>query len=197
MKKALVLLLFLFFIRFFFSCCKNGGYNFRWNKLDLRNTSVLNARWQTLTTDSIQAGDYGILLTLEHEKVAFQTNLSGFTSAYATKCTSTFENKDSILSFDIITRNIFDAGHPAGSTLNDLPLIYFDNSLPDTAAAAYRPVKDVLPKVNSRYHDGSPYSNFVFAFKKTRPFLGQHRFIMTAVLASGRVLTDSVDIRLQ
>jgi|GEM_PF-3767354 len=197
MKKALILLLFLSLVRLLVSCCGSKDFSFRWTKLKAQNISFRSNGFVSLLADSAQANEFGLRCSFEHEIVAVSKSQLGIQSSYAWSCPDGFsKNTDTIVRLSIITRNDFDATHPAGSALDDLPIAKQGLFLNDTTYNPLRRLADVLPDLNGRNGSSSPYGELVISFFKVQPRLGNHRFVLRMRLASGRTFEDSASIRL-
>lgn len=195
MYKTLFLLLLLVSLRTFISCCREAGYDFRWTKASVRNISFTGNSWQTLSGDSSRRATAGLVLRFDHERLsALPTQNFGTTAALATRCESVYTNTDSFTTINLVTRYDFDATHPAGSSLNDLPMVSSGWAYLDTTRSAYQTPAEVLHSDYGLNQNISPFGSMLFRFSRVNPYLGQHRFVVTLTTVNGRVFTDSVGV---
>lgn len=200
MRKAIILTLVVFSARCFISCCKESGYRFRWTTLRLSNIHqppLTNGSPEFLSADSARVTAYAFRMNMAHEQTAKQSFAEfGLSQAYAFKCVAVYTPVDSITSLNIITRNALDAAHPAGSSINNVvqgrPSYAFYTKLEHSA---WQPLSVVLLEMNYEVQDSRVEGDFDFRINNVTPFPGQHRFVMTAVLNNGNVMTDSTDIK--
>jgi hypothetical protein len=193
MRKLLAIFLIFTSFRIFMSCCKGDGYAFRWSQFDLVNLNHTSDRPVPLTGNTTSISLYGIRLKLEDERVARNFGL-GFNQAYAFDCSALFENRDTIASIDVVTRNDFDNTHPAGSSVGNYILARptaFYSYYPEYT---YKSLPEVLPFLNDS-QDKFIHNNSVdLRFQNATPIPGQHKFIVTVRFRNGRSLVDSTEI---
>jgi hypothetical protein len=120
-----------------------------------------------------------------------------FNEANAFKCVAFFQNKDTIASIDVITRNEFDNTHPGGSSVMEYlqarPSDFY-NYVPHYQ---YRPLQGILPYLNESQDYHIQNNSIDIKFETPPSILGNHRFVISVLFKSGRVLTDSTSITLQ
>lgn len=193
MRKAFVLVYCFVAFKTLVSCCRNvEGFDYRWTGIKAENRRLEGSRFMPLTADSAKASNYGIVLSSDYEKFSLKVPSGlGFSEGLACKPNPYYNNLDTLRSLDVITVNAFDATHPAGSSLANLPLV--PTGVTDTSRAAHQPVPYIVPVINSINEHVA--LNSAFSFRWTAPFPGAHRFVIKATTVSGRVLQDSVSIR--
>ena len=192
MRKIIIIFFLLISTRVLVSCCKDVGFNFRWSKTEVTNIDVSTNTPAILLQDSSKIANYGFRLIFEYEQVAADF-IQGFglNKTYALSCESEYPNKDSVVSIDVKTQNDFDNTHPAGSSIAEYLLTRLSGPLIGPDPARYIPISDNLYFINMFYNN-----ELDFKFKPVSSFLGQHAFIMTVSLESGRTLSDTTSIRL-
>lgn len=193
MRRVIILALCFLIFRTLVSCCRNvEGFNYRWTSIKAENRRLDGSRFMPLTADSVKASNYGIILNSDYERLSLKIPSGlGLSEGLACKPNPYYNNLDTLRSLDLITVNAFDATHPAGSSLADLPLVPTGGS--DTSRAAHQPTGAVMHMLNSG--DDDVELGLAFSFRWTTPFLGPHRFVAKATTVSGRVLQDSVSVR--
>lgn len=194
LRKTMILSAAFFIIRCCAGCCKELGYKFHWTEMRISNINQPPATDVALGKDSARIDSFAFRMNIAAEKVAKQSfNELGFGSAYAFKCEPLYGNTDSIVSFGIITRNALDAAHPANSLINNVVegrhSYDFYTSYEPWYALDYV-LKDMNTKSGNRIQ-----GSFDFRIHHVTPFMGQHRFVIRAILQNGTVLTDSTNIK--
>jgi hypothetical protein len=164
----------------------------------VRNVNTSGERPITLTTDSVNVSAYGFRLNFQDERVASAfSNRFSFSEANAFKCVAFFQNKDTITSIDVITRFDFDNTHLGGSSVMEYlqarPSDFY-NYLPQYQ---YKPLQGILHYLNESQDNHIHNNSIDIKFETLPSKLGYHRFVISVLFKSGRVLTDSTSITLQ
>ncbi len=195
MRKVIFIVLLFFSLRTFISCCKEVGFNFRWSKAIITNINVSSNIPTPLIPDSSKIVNYGFRLTLEAEQVAYHfINDFAFNKTYALKCIANYQNKDSVIFINVITQNNLDNTHPAGSSISDFLLARPGSMYFDPTPYPYDIINANIYYINQ---NNSISNNILdFKFKNITPFLGEHKFLITVLFKSGRVLSNNTAIRL-
>jgi hypothetical protein len=156
---------------------------------------VSNNTPSILAQDSSKIENYGFRLIFEHEKLAHHFIYDiGVSSASAYKCVSSYQNMDSVISIDVITRNNFDNTHPAGSSVAEYLLVRPGSLSFDPGPYLYKSISESIYYINPT---NAINNNILdFRFKNISPFPGQHEFIVTVSFQSGRTLSGGTSIRL-
>lgn len=195
LKKPILLLLALSALRFLLSCCGEKDFNFRWTNATMKRVVFTGDSWQSPPPATVQKDSAGLSVLFEYEFLAALTPPGyGYNQAAAWSCHSNSTNKDTLVAINLVTRFTFDNAHPAGSSLNDLPIAFIRHN---DSLNRYRPVSELLREANG-YQGASPFApELIFRFNKTTPVSGQHRFVLTLTTASGRIFQDSADLQLR
>jgi hypothetical protein len=194
MRKLVILILVFSTNRVLLSCCKEDGYNFRWNRLDIINLDHSTDRPVPLAGTTATISNYGMRLNFGEERVARNKAVFSFNEAYAFDCRPVFQNRDSVTSINVITRQNFDNTHPAGSSVTEYlqarPTYYYQYY----PAYTYKSLPEILSFINDSQESFIHNNNIDLKFQNTVPYLGQHRFVINVMFKSGRTLADSTEI---
>lgn len=195
MRKIIVLVLIFTTVRLLISCCKGDGYNFRWSKFSLINLDHTTDQPVPLTGTVTTVNKYGMRMVFDNEMVARIPNF-GFSETYAYDCVSYFENRDTITSINVITRQNFDNTHASGSSVAEYIQARVTDFIHYYPKEEYKPLQQIIPFLNRSQDKGIHNNSIDLRFQNATPNTGQHKFIVTVLFKSGRSLSDSTAIEL-